>query len=138
MFQEIIITFQFGDFLKIYLFYVFIFGCIGSSLLRVGFSLVAENGSYSSLQCAGFSLRWLLLLRSMGSRQAGFSSCGSRALEPRLSSCGARAQLLRSMWDLPGPGLKPVSPAMAGGFLTTAPPGKAGDFLKKMSIYIQF
>ena len=29
------------------------------------------------------------------------------------------------MWDLPGPGLKPVSPAMAGGFSTTAPPGKS-------------
>ena len=24
------------------------------------------------------------------------------------------------MWDLPGPGLEPVSPALAGGFLTTA------------------
>ena len=23
------------------------------------------------------------------------------------------------MWDLPGPGLEPVSPALAGGFLTT-------------------
>ena len=40
------------------------------------------------------------------------------------SSCGARAQLLRSMWDLPGPGLEPVSLALASGFLTTAPPGK--------------
>ena len=29
------------------------------------------------------------------------------------------------MWDLPGPGLKAVSPALAGGFLTTAPPGKS-------------
>ena len=29
------------------------------------------------------------------------------------------------MWDLPGPGLKPVSPALAGVFLTTAPPGKS-------------
>ena len=28
------------------------------------------------------------------------------------------------MWDLPGPGLEPVSAALAGGFLTTAPPGK--------------
>ena len=28
------------------------------------------------------------------------------------------------MWDLPGPGLEPVCPALAGGFLTTAPPGK--------------
>ena len=27
------------------------------------------------------------------------------------------------MWDLPGPGLKLVSPTLAGGFLTTAPPG---------------
>ena len=32
--------------------------------------------------------------------------------------------LLHSMWDLPGPGLEPMSPALAGGFLTTAPPGK--------------
>ena len=30
------------------------------------------------------------------------------------------------MWDLPGPGLEPVFPALAGGFLTTAPPGKPG------------
>ena len=42
----------------------------------------------------------------------------------RLSSCGSRAQLLRSMWDLSGPGLEPVSPALAGRFSTTAPPGK--------------
>ena len=33
------------------------------------------------------------------------------------------------MWDLPGPGLEPVSPALAGGFLTAAPPGKPGIFL---------
>ena len=54
----------------------------------------------------------------------GLRSCGSWALEHRLSSCGSRAQLLRGMWDLPGPGLKPMSPALAGRFLTTAPPGK--------------
>ena len=41
----------------------------------------------------------------------------------RLSSCGSRAQLLRSMWDLPRPGLEPVSTALAGRFSTTAPPG---------------
>ena len=28
------------------------------------------------------------------------------------------------MWDLPGPGIEPVSPALAGGFPTTVPPGK--------------
>ena len=92
-----------------------------------GLSLVAASGVYSSLQCAGFSLRWLLLLRSTGSRRVGFSSCGSRALERRLSSCGAQAQLLHSMWDLPRPGLEPVSPALAGGFLTTVPAGKSNQ-----------
>ena len=29
------------------------------------------------------------------------------------------------MWDPPGPGLEPVSLALAGRFLTTAPPGKS-------------
>ena len=33
------------------------------------------------------------------------------------------------MWDLPGRGLEPVSPALAGGFLTTAPPGKPCKFI---------
>ena len=28
------------------------------------------------------------------------------------------------MWDLPGLGIEPVSPALAGGFLSTVPPGK--------------
>ena len=35
----------------------------------------------------------------------------------RSTACGIR--------DLPRPGLDPVSPALAGGFLTTAPPGKS-------------
>ena len=42
----------------------------------------------------------------------------------RLSNCGSRAQSLRGMWDLPRPGLEPMSPALAGRFSTTAPPGK--------------
>ena len=44
-----------------------------------GLSLVAVSGDYSSLRCAGFSLQWLLLLRSTGSRHAGFSCCGVQA-----------------------------------------------------------
>ena len=44
-----------------------------------GLSLVEASRGYSSLQCVGFSLWWLLLLRSMGSRCMGFSSCGTRA-----------------------------------------------------------
>ena len=47
----------------------------------------------------------------------------------RLISCGSRAQLLRGMWDLPRPGLEPVSPAPAGRFPTTAPPGKPESIL---------
>ena len=40
-------------------------------------SLVVASRGYSLLRCTG-------------SRHAGFSICGSRALEHRLSSCGAR------------------------------------------------
>ena len=91
------------------------------------------------MRCAGFSLRCLLLLWSTGSRCTGFSSCGSRALEHRLSSCGTWAQLLHSMWDLPGPGLEPVSLALAGGFLTTAPPGKPNSkHLNEYTVIISF
>ena len=56
-----------------------------------GLSLVVASRDYSSLRCVGFSLWWLLLLRSMGSRAHWLSSSGLRALELRLSSCGAWA-----------------------------------------------
>ena len=54
----------------------------------------------------------------------GLHNCSSQAPEHRLRSCGARAQLLCSMQDLPGPGIEPVSPALAGGFFTTESPQK--------------
>ena len=111
--------------LSIYLsIYLFIYWLCWVFVFARGLSLVAVSGGHSSLWCAGFLLQWLLLLRNTGSRHTDFSSCGSRALERRLSSCGAWAQLLRGMWDLPGPGIEPVSPALAGRFLTTAPTGK--------------
>ena len=47
----------------------------------------------------------------------------------RLSSRGSRAQLLRGTWDPPRPGLEPVSPALAGRFSTTAPPGKPDNMI---------
>ena len=47
----------------------------------------------------------------------------------KLSNCGSQAQLLRGMWDLPRPGLEPMSPALTGRFSTTAPPGKPGSAL---------
>ena len=47
----------------------------------------------------------------------------------RLSNCGSQAQLLHGMWDPPRPGLKPMSPAPAGRFSTTEPPGKPPSVL---------
>ena len=44
------------------------------------------------------------------------------------------ALLLCGMWDLLGPGLEPASSALAGGLLTTAPPGK--PLFVHMSIYL--
>ena len=69
---------------------------------------------------------------------AGFSSCGSWALEHRLGSCGAQTQLLCGMWDLPRPGIEPVSPALAGGFLTTVPPGKPCSSIINGILFIIF
>ena len=75
--------------------YLFIFGCVESSVTVRGLSLVAASRGYSSLRCEGFSLRWLLLLPSTGSRRAGFSSCGTWAsvvVACGLSRCASRAQ----------------------------------------------
>ena len=86
-----------SSFFKMYLF-IYIFGCVGSLLLCAGFSLVVASGGCSSLRCAGFSLggfSWCGA-RALGVRASvvvalGLSSCGSQALEHRLSRCGARA-----------------------------------------------
>lgn len=40
------------------------------------------------------------------------------------SPCGMWAQLLPGLWNLPGSGIGPTSSALAGGFLSTVPPGK--------------
>ena len=61
-------------------FYLFIFGCVGSSL-----------------RCAGFSLQWLLLLWSSGSRRTGFSCCGTWAQQLCLAGSRAQAQQLWHM-----------------------------------------
>ena len=78
------------------------------------------------------------LLSSHGvqaSHCSGFSCCRAQNLEHRLSHHGAWTWLPCSMWDLPGPGIKPMSCALAGGFLTTGTPGKSllSDF--KTSIW---
>ena len=85
---------------------LFIFGCVGSSFLCKGFLWLRQAGA--------------ALHRGIAASLVAEHRLQTR----RLSNCGSRAQLLRSMWDLPRPGLKPVSSALAGGFLTTAPSGK--------------
>ena len=50
-------------------------------------------------------------------------------MRPSVAAAGSvtvaqRLQLLCSMWHLPRPGIKPASPALVGGFVTTRPPGK--------------
>ena len=42
-------------------------------------SLLAASRGYSSLWCVPFSLWWLVLSWSMGSRCMGFSNCGTQA-----------------------------------------------------------
>ena len=61
---------------KVYLFYFWLCWVL---IAARGLSLVEVSGGYSLLRCAGFSLQWLLLLQSTGSRCVGFSSCGTQA-----------------------------------------------------------
>ena len=53
----------------------------------------------------------------------------SSVVEHRLSSLGSvvlsQAQLPCGMWNLPRPGIKLMSRALAGRFSTTGPPGKS-------------
>ena len=67
-------------FLKnLFIFFIYYFWLCWVFVAARGLSLVVASGGYSLLWCAGFSLQWLLLLWSTGSRCAGFSSCGTRA-----------------------------------------------------------
>ena len=69
------------------------------------------------------------MLWSTASRVSGLNSFGSQALEHRLNNCGARAQLLHGMWDLPRPGIEPESLALQGGVFTHKSPGKPQEFV---------
>ena len=85
-----------------------------------------ERWDYCSLQCMNTVLA--SLPTEHGLYMHVLSSCGSQALEHRFSSCGLQAQLLLSLWDLPGPGIKPLSPTLVGEFPTTRPPGKPNTY----------
>ena len=133
-FQEQIIVsylFFFFNLFLIYLFNLFILGCTWSSPLCAGSLQLRRAGATlrcgaRASHCGGLSCcgAWALGAWAPAVVALGLSICGSWALERRLSSCGARAQLCRGMWDPPGPGPEPMSPALAGGLPTTVPPGK--------------
>ena len=93
-----------------YLWSFFFFFWLWWVFIAQGLSLVAASRGYSSFQCPGFSLQWLLLLQSIGPRACGLSSSGSQVLEHRLSSCGTRVQLLCGIWNLLSSGIEPLSP----------------------------
>ena len=100
---------------------VCIFGCTGLCCCSQAFSCCSEWGLLSSCgaqasQCGGKSSRQLFL-QSLGS---GVYRLGN--VEPH------------GMWNLPGPGLKPVSPELAGRFLTTGPPGKSSNLNLKTTL----
>ena len=77
-----------------------------------GFLWVAVSGGYSSLRCVVFSLQWPLLWQSTGSRRVG-------------SAVAAHALSHLGMQGLLEPGIEPMSLALTGKFLSTAPPGKS-------------
>ena len=78
--------------------YLFIYGCIGSSLLRAGPLQLQRVGatphcSMRASHCSGLSRCGAQVpgTRASAAVARGLSSCGSRALEHSLSSCSARA-----------------------------------------------
>ena len=79
--------------------------------------------SVQAAHCNSFSC-----CEAQAAEYAGFGSCSSQALEHKLNTCGSWADLLLGMWDLPRPGIEPVSPALAGRFFTTESPGKPLNF----------
>ena len=91
--------------------FIYFFGCVGSSFRARAFSSCGKWGPLFIAVRGPFTI-------------AAPPVAGHRLQTRRLSSCGSRAQLLHGMWDLPRPGLEPVSPALAGRLSTTAPPRK--------------
>ena len=96
-----------------------------------GFSLAVARRGYSLLPGTGFSLRRVFLLQGLCGLRAlgctGFSTCHVRAQQLWFQGSRPQAQYLWHMgfmWDLPGAGIELVSPALAGRFFTTEPPGK--------------
>ena len=117
-------------FTKILFYLKIIFGCAESSLLHRLSSSCGEQGLLSSCgawvsHCGGFSCCGAQTLGALASVAAacGLSSCGSRALEHRLSSWahGLSCSVTRGIFL--DQGLNPVS-CTGSWIFTSEPPGK--------------
>ena len=96
---------------------LFILGCTGSSLPCTGLSRCSERGA--PLRCGCGHL-------GAGASHSRACTLGTQPqqLWPVRSAVAAHgASWLQGRWDLPGPGVEAVSPALAGGLLSTVPPG---------------
>ena len=107
------------------LFFVTLFLPVLGLRCWVGFLQLQWGGLFSSCgarasYCSGFSFCGAQVLGCMG-----FSTCGSWAVEHRL------IVVVHECVDLPGSRIEPMSPALAGRFLSTAPPGKPTKSIKK-------
>ena len=142
----------------IYFIYLFL-AALGSSLLCTGFLQLRQAGATlrcgaRASHCSGFSCCGARALGTQASGVVahGLQSTGSVVVARVLSSCGSQAQQLwhagprvqaQQLWSTGLVALQHVgssrtraqtrAPALAGGFLTTAPPRKPlySSFLKK-------
>ena len=71
--------------------FIFISGCVGSSLLCRLCSSCSDRGPLSSRDTQASHCRGFSCCGTQALGCADFSSCGSRALEHRLNNCGAKA-----------------------------------------------
>ena len=112
------------------------FGSSGFSLSVTDPAFLILNFCLFTYICLFTNIYLLIFLAALGLRRClqDFSSCGVRGFSccgawapghSGFSNYGPRAYLLRGVWDPPGPGIEPMSSALAGGFLTTGPPGKS-------------
>ena len=74
---------------------------------------------------------WLLPHCGASASLCGSVSCCGVWTRRRgdFGSCGTWAQLLLGVWDLLRPGIEPLCPALAGGFLITGPPGTSSPYI---------
>ena len=106
-------------FLSFFVLFFLFLAAQGLHCCEQAFSSCSEQGLFSVVtSCCRAHASVVVVL--------GLSSCCSRVLEHTLWHMG---QIAHNMWTLPGPGITPMPPALAEGFLITGPPGKFLDLV---------